>query len=208
RRGVSPGPHFFEVDCGLPVPEGEVSHPPLVIQLGGAEVRVSGRIDRVDLAELDEGLGFWIIDYKTGRSSHYTSTDLAEFRKLQLTLYALAVEGVLLAGQGARPLGLAYWLGSEGGPKGGLPGGNVEGGPRVAVRGRNVAQWLEEGERWEVVRKRLEEWVATLVGKIRQGAFALQPRSEHCTQTCPFGQVCRITQARGVGKVWDLPLPG
>ena len=50
--------------------------------------------------------------------------------------------------------------------------------------------------------------MVTLVGTIRQGAFPLAPRSEQCTQTCPFGPVCRITQARAVGKVWDLPLPG
>ena len=42
---------------------------------------------------------------------------------------------------------------------------------------------------------------------IRRGDFPAQPRDEHCTQTCAFGQVCRITQARGVGKEGMLPLP-
>jgi ATP-dependent helicase/DNAse subunit B len=195
KRGVAPRPHFFEIDFGLPVPEGQVPSPPLVLRAGDVEVRVSGRIDRVDLAELDDGVGFWIIDYKTGRASHYTSTDLAEFRRLQLTLYALAVEAVLLGDRPARPLGLAYWLVGEGGPK-------------VALPGRNVTQWLEDTARWRKVREQLQEWVLTLVGHIRRGAFPLEPRSEHCTQTCSFGQVCRITQARGVDKAWHLPLPG
>ena len=195
ERGVAPRPHFFEIDFGLPPAEGEEPHEALLIRSGDVEVRVSGRIDRVDLAELEEGVGFWIIDYKTGRASHYTSTDLAEYRKLQLTLYALAVEAVLLAGRQARPLGLAYWLVAEGGPK-------------VALPVRNPLQWLTEGGRWEAVRAQLQDWVAALVGRIRGGQFPLQPRSEQCTQTCPFGQVCRITQARAVGKVWDLPLPG
>jgi hypothetical protein len=57
------------------------------------------------------------------------------------------------------------------------------------------------------VREQLQGWVVTLVGNIRRGVFPLQPRYEHCTQTCPFGQVCRITQARAVGKTWSLPLP-
>jgi hypothetical protein len=35
----------------------------------------------------------------------------------------------------------------------------------------------------------------------------LQPREENCTQTCSFGQTCRITQARGVGKEGMLSLP-
>src|SRR5262249_22315687 len=51
---VSPRPHLFEVDFGLPGPEGTPPTPPLVIRLGDLEVRVSGRIDRVDVAELDD----------------------------------------------------------------------------------------------------------------------------------------------------------
>jgi hypothetical protein len=35
----------------------------------------------------------------------------------------------------------------------------------------------------------------------------LEPRQEHCTQTCAFGQICRITQSRGVGKEGMLALP-
>jgi ATP-dependent helicase/DNAse subunit B len=194
KRGVRPRPHLFEVDFGLPVPEGQAPTDPLVIRVEQVEVRISGRIDRVDLATLDEGVGFWIIDYKTGRSSHYTGTDLAQYRRLQLTLYALAAETVLLAGQNARPLGLAYWLVGEGGAK-------------VALPGRAPALWHEDAKRWPAVRERLQQWVATLVQHIRRGAFPLAPRSENCTQTCPYGRVCRITQARGVGKSWELPLP-
>jgi ATP-dependent helicase/nuclease subunit B len=195
KYGVAPRPHLFEADFGLPVEEGQTPFPPLVLRSGDVEVRVSGRIDRVDLAQLNDGLGFWIIDYKTGRSGHYTGSDLAEFRKLQLTLYAFAVETVLLAGQNARPLGLAYWLVSESGPK-------------LALPGRSAAAWLEDVARWPAIRETLGAWVPALVTKMRQGAFPLAPRSEHCTQTCPYGQVCRIGQARAVGKAWDLPLPG
>ncbi len=192
---VSPEPLLFEVDFGLPSEDGAAAHGPLVIRTEEAEVRVSGRIDRVDVAELpDGGVGFWVIDYKTGRAGHYTGSDLAEFRRLQLTLYALAVEEVLLAGRGARPLGLAYWLVTDTGPK-------------VALPGRGVHGWFREAERWGSVRERLRRWVATLAAHIRKGAFPLCPRSEHCTQTCDYSQVCRISQSRGVGKVWSLPLP-
>ncbi len=195
KRGVTPRPHFFEVDFGLPALDGQPAHEALVVRSGGVEVRLSGRIDRVDLAELEGGLGFWVIDYKTGRSSHYTAGDLAQYRRLQLTLYALAVEGVLLAGSGARPLGLAYWLVTENGPK-------------VVLPGRSAALWLDDGQRWPALREQLIGWVATLAGRIRQGAFPLAPRSELCTQTCPYGQVCRISQSRRIEKAWDLPLPG
>ncbi len=193
-RGVAPRPFDFEIDFGLPASEGRPPAPPLVLRFEDVEVRISGRIDRVDVAELEDGLGFWIIDYKTGRSHHYTSGDLREYRRLQLTLYALAVEQVLLAGQNARPLGLAYWMVGEDGPK-------------IALPGRNAVQWFHEAGRWHAIREELRQWVATLVAHIRQGVFALKPRSEHCTQTCDFGQICRITQARGVAKTWELPLP-
>src|SRR5207244_3772053 len=69
ERGVIPKPHYFEVDFGLPAADGAAPNPPLVIRAGATEVRVSGRIDRVDLAETAAGVGFWVIDYKTGRSS-------------------------------------------------------------------------------------------------------------------------------------------
>src|SRR5206468_12552034 len=129
EQKIQPEPYLFEADFGLPPadapadrrPDGAPLRP-LVLRDEAGEVRISGRIDRVDVAQLADGLGFWIIDYKTGRSGHYTGSDLAEFRKLQLTLYALAVEGVILAGQNARPLGLAYWLVSESGAKLALPG--------------------------------------------------------------------------------------
>jgi ATP-dependent helicase/DNAse subunit B len=195
EKGVAPRPHLFEAEFGLPAADGAAPHEPLVLRSGDVEVRVSGRIDRVDLAELaGGGTGFWVIDYKTGRSAHHTSADLADLRRLQLTLYALAVEEVLLAGRGARPLGLAYWMVSEAGPK-------------VALPARDQVVWLDETRRWRELRERLQGWVAALAAHIRRGAFPLAPRSEHCTQTCDFGQVCRISQARAVGKAWELAPP-
>src|SRR5262249_12315850 len=139
EKGVAPRPHLFEVEFGLPASDGDAAHPPLVVRSGGVEVRLSGRSDRGDLAEPpDSSTGFWVIDYETGRAGNYTGADLAEFRRLQLTIYALAVEEVLLAGRPARPLGLAYWLVSEGGPK-------------VALPARNQVLWLDETRRWREV---------------------------------------------------------
>ncbi len=191
---VAPRPHLFEVDFGLRSDSDAPPAEPLVIRLGDLEVRVSGRIDRVDVADLDEGVGFWVIDYKTGRSAHYTGSDLRDFRRLQLTLYALAVEQVLLAGVPARPLGLAYWLVSDGGPK-------------VVLPGRAALGWFQQPQAWRQVREQLQRWIGTLVEHIRGGKFALRPRSERCTETCEFSQVCRISQARSVEKRWTLPLP-
>ena len=175
--------------------DGEEPIPPLVIAGEGIEVRLGGRIDRVDVAETEAGTFFWIVDYKTGRSANYSSASLKSFQRLQLTLYALAVERVLLAGQGARPLGLAYWLVTDTGPKVVLPGDRKHHG------------WFQSADEWTKVGRLLETLVADLVRHIRAGDFPLEPRSDTCTETCPYSQVCRIAQGRGVEKRWELPLP-
>jgi RecB family exonuclease len=203
KAGAPLDPRLLEADFGLTGPAPQVQTAaesegvaPLVISVGGVEVRIGGRIDRVDVAELDGGLGFWVIDYKTGRSANYSAGDLAKFVKLQLPLYALAVERVFFPGRQARPLGLAYWLVTDDGPKPVLPGK------------RQALAWLSDPKKWATFRGQLEEWVAKVVGRIRDGHFPLAPRSDTCTDTCAFGQVCRISQSRNVGKVWDLAPPG
>jgi ATP-dependent helicase/DNAse subunit B len=191
-HGAAPRPTHFEADFGLP----DAPHEALRIAADGGEVRVGGRIDRVDLAELpDGGVGFWVIDYKTGRSANYSAADLTSLRRLQLTLYALAVERVFLAGRPARPLGLAYWLVTDTGPKSVLPAG------------RQPTAWLGSADSWHAFRARLERWVAGLASHIRAGDFPLAPRDEDCTDTCPYAQVCRISQSRRTGKAWALSLP-
>jgi ATP-dependent helicase/nuclease subunit B len=197
-QGVRPQPAHFEVGFGLPASAGQSMAGPLVIADDGLEVRISGRIDRVDVAELPDGsVGFWIIDYKTGRGSNYTGAGLRDFSRLQLTLYALAAEEVVLADQRARPLGLAYWLVMEDGPKLVLPGS------------RKALAWLAAAEEWPVMRSALRRWVLELCKRIRGGQFALKPRDEKCSQNCDFSQICRITQTRSIvgKKSWQLELP-
>ncbi|MFO0877063.1 MAG: PD-(D/E)XK nuclease family protein [Gemmataceae bacterium] len=193
QLGIQPQPSHFEVDFGLPGSDSS-GNLPLVLCHEGIEVRLGGRIDRVDVAEWNDEMVFWVIDYKTGRASNYVSSELAAFHKLQLTLYALAVAEVLYQGRKARPLGLFYWMVSDGGPK-------------LALPPRNKAAWLEQREIWEAVRQQLISWVATIARRIRQGQFPLAPRTEDCTRTCAYGPICRISQARTTGKTWDLPLP-
>jgi ATP-dependent helicase/DNAse subunit B len=197
EKNAAPTPHAFEADFGMPAEEGVVIPEPLVVQVGGVEVRIGGRIDRVDVTQLAGGIGFWVIDYKTGRGQHYTAAAIERFERLQLPLYAIAVEKVFFAGQAARPLGLAYWLVTGEGAK-----------PVLPSRKNELLRWLTDAERWVKFRTQLEAWVATLVKHIRAGNFPLAPRSDNCTDTCRFGPVCRITQARSVGKRWLLPLPG
>jgi ATP-dependent helicase/nuclease subunit B len=200
KQGAMPRPHHFEAAFGnergdSPPADGQATMPHLTIHVGNVEVRIGGRIDRIDVDEIADGLGFWVIDYKTGRSAHHTSKELERFEKLQLPLYALAAERLFFAGQRSRPLGLAYWMVTENGPKPALPAG------------RQALAWLASAERWQRFREQLQAWIVALAGRMRQGMFPLAPRSEQCTTTCQFGEVCRITQSRATGKVWDLALP-
>src|SRR5262249_8603426 len=77
-------PRLFEADFGLSSGSRPIQSPasgdlvaPLRIQVGDVEVHIGGRIDRVDVAELRGELGFWIVDYKTGRSAHYPGTEIS-----------------------------------------------------------------------------------------------------------------------------------
>jgi ATP-dependent helicase/DNAse subunit B len=187
-----PLPEYLEKGFGMGDGDGEA--PPLVIADGDVEVRLGGRIDRVDVAETDAGTFFWIVDYKTGRSANYSATSLKSFARLQLTLYALAAQRVLLAGREARPLGLAYWLVTDTGPK-------------VVLPARSPHAWFRSADEWEKVCRLLEGLVVELVRHIRAGDFPLAPRSDTCTETCPYAHVCRITQGRRVEKKWELALP-
>jgi ATP-dependent helicase/nuclease subunit B len=190
-----PQPTFLEADFGLPSTAGSAPLPALVVDSPAGPVRIGGRIDRVDVAELPDGVGFWVIDYKTGRASNYSATDVQELRKLQLPLYALALERVFFADRPSRPLGVAYWLVTDTGPKIVLPGG------------RTPVLWLTDPQRWPAFRQRLEAFVGAVVEQIRAGTFPLAPQSDHCTASCPYGPVCRIGAGQPAEKRWRVPLP-
>ena len=193
QKNAAPSPYRFEASFGM---TGDEAAPPLVLTIGDVEVRIGGTIDRVDLVQIEETIGFWVIDYKTGRAVNYQASHVARLEKLQLPLYAMAVERVLLKESRARPLGLAYWHVTDTGAKSMLPAG------------RNAAlAWVDNAEAWPKFKRQLEEWVARIVTHIRAGDFPLAPRSETCTDTCAFGCVCRIAQSRNTGKVFALELP-
>ena len=195
KLNVAPKPCFLEPALGVQAEEGAKQWPDLVLERDGIRVKIGGRIDRVDAVELDGEVGFWVIDYKTGKGGYYTGTDVQSLKKLQLPLYALAVERVLFEGRPARPLGVAYWLITDVGPKVMLPSY------------KQPTAWYQDRKVWEAFREALESWVIALATRIRAGDFSLAPRSDDCTATCPYGPVCRIGPSRQVAKDFGLPLP-
>lgn len=181
ERGTPPRPEYFEVSFGLPLGDGQPPAPPLIIRVDDIEVRISGRIDRLDITEHGEVTGFWIIDYKTGRTD-YTKAELTEFRRVQLTLYALAAEEVVLAGRTARPLGLVYWQVGKKGTKTVLP--------------EKPPRWLDEPQHWPELRERLRQQIATVVQRLRGGDFSVAPQYSKACEHCDFTTICRVKQCQ------------
>jgi RecB family exonuclease len=166
---------------------------PLELELpSGETLRVTGRIDRIDTAKLGDHLLFTVIDYKTSKTYSVKVEQIASGKQLQPVLYALAAQRLLL-GDKSVPIGAGYWALQSRGfvapPAKDLPLVVFEDGE---VRASD--EWLSTVE---TVRARCE----TLVRDVRGGRFPMNNDDEHCGRSCEFRTVCRVGQARAVGKV-------
>jgi RecB family exonuclease len=149
--------------------------PSLVIGEGPSAVRIQGKIDRVDLVETEGERRFRVIDYKTGAPP--SMKEVKDLRMVQLHLYALAVERLLLVENLDGLLDLGYWSLKKEGYK-----------P------------IKLGADWPDERDRLEAKVLATAGRLRAGEFVVRPEKPGCEQTCDYGMVCRIGQVRHVEK--------
>lgn len=179
ERSEGPVPHLFEVVFGLEESEAE-SYASLELGTGTDRVRLQGKIDRIDLMTGSQTPSFRVIDYKTG--SCPSKNDVKEAIYLQLPLYALAVERLVLQHAGVPLHDVGYWgLASHGFKPIGL-------------------------KHWDEDRTALETYVTDVVGKLRQGEFVIDPCKDDCMQRCEYASVCRIRQVRSAHKIWaDRP---
>jgi RecB family exonuclease len=168
-----PRPHLFEVVFGDEC--GGVGHPCLEIGEGASAVRLRGMIDRVDVIESGSGMAFRVIDYKTGAPP--SKSDVMNNLMVQLPLYAMAVERLALAGEGAGLLDVGYW--------------------DLREKGFSAIDLKD----WDAARARLEDAVLGVVGRLREGRFEVNPRRDDCQGTCDYANVCRIGQVRAVRKL-------
>lgn len=152
---------------------------------------LSGVIDRVDVGTIGGERVFAVVDYKTRGRVRLNEGDVLSGRQLQPILYTLAAERLFFGDGGATPIAAGYWGVRDKGfadAKGLVPAtvsaGNVE---------RNRA-WLEAVE---AVRSRVGE----IVAGVRSGEFPMHNDDEHCGSRCEFSTVCRVGQARAVGKL-------
>ena len=171
-------------------PDNDQAFPALVLGEGTPlEVRLRGKVDRIDLVTIDAGPYFRVIDYKSGAGPGRTKVESG--LALQLPLYAMAVERHVVTETGAGPLDVGYW---ELKSKGYQPVVKM-----VAREGKAPPDWAEN-------RGRIEGFVLEMVDRLRKGVFPVHPRADDCTRLCDYRAICRIAQVRSASKPWaDQP---
>lgn len=189
-------PAWFEVSFGHATRRSGPLSTERALELPGAEgaIRIAGRIDRIDAGTVAGRTVFNVLDYKTGSSTRYTRDALTTGTALQLPLYAMAAEELLLADEQAVPWRAGYWFLQKDGFK---ASGAIE---MYACQGGRIEPLPE----WDELRRRVVGLVAEIVEEIRGARFRVSSADEQCTRFCPFRTVCRIGHVRSLEKTWQL----
>jgi hypothetical protein len=189
-------PAHFEVSFGLrrrgKGTDALGTEKPFELECGDETVRFSGRIDRIDIGVVGGQVVFNVLDYKTGRRAQYSQDDLKAGRALQLPIYAMAVEELLMVDRRAMPWRIGYWYLKD-------RGFDPSCFPEVLA---DVAQGAMQVNPWRELRGTLLARVVELVHGIRDGDFPVYSRDDQCTSHCEFSTVCRVNQVRAIGKTW------
>jgi RecB family exonuclease len=182
-------PDLFEVEFG----RAGSNAPALELRRSSRSpgVRLRGKIDRIDLERGEDGIRYRVIDYKTGAAQ--SPADIKKGLALQLALYTVAAEELILREEGALPTGAAYWNLAKDGFEWALP-------PRRRGRGSPLPP---AEEWWPPIRDAVVRYVEELADRMRSGAFPVAPRKGDCDRTCEFKRVCRIRQVRPLEKSWE-----
>lgn len=194
-----PRPAYFEVRFGPEVASSAeesvspLSQPiPFELDLGEQQIRITGQIDRIDVGRIGQLTVFNVIDYKSGRSEIiFKQEHLQTGKQLQLPLYALAAEELLLADQQAEAMSVGYWSVQKSGFEKSalnlkLPTGNG----------------LEASAEWQQIREQLIATLRRLVQGVQQAQFPVFNAEEHCTSWCEYRTICRVGQIRSLEKQW------
>ncbi len=151
------------------------------------EVRISGRMDRVDLFEQTEGRFGVVLDYK--RSDKTAKADLSRGTVLQPGIYMLALRDLF----GIKPAG-AFYYSISGGRKRGIFGAEEE--HRVSGKGdvsrSDRSSYEEIGELMDLNARQAADYVR----RILDGDISVNPADPKGCRTCPFSSVCRTSEQR------------
>jgi ATP-dependent helicase/DNAse subunit B len=170
-------PRFFEWSFGG-------DRPPLALKdADGHPVSFRGRIDRIDVNERLKR--FLVVDYKTG-STRITGNQIKSGESLQLPLYLLAVQRLLL--RDYEPAGAVYYQLSDMSKRDGLL--HAERRPEHLDVGPRSSSCIPAAK-WDEVLESIESKAGEVVSEIRNArAFASSP--EPCEPFCPYQDICRM----------------
>jgi len=165
---------------------------PFLLDLGKEQIRITGRIDRIDVGQSAGRPVFNIIDYKSGKATGLKAEHVQSGEKLQPALYVLAAQQLLFKDDRAVPVFAGYWSMTAGVKlTGSLRFGELS--PQGA---ETTIEWTEN------LQPQLVQIVKQFVTDIRHGNFPVASRDDDCTSRCEFATVCRIGQVRNLGKQW------
>lgn len=158
------------------------SYPALLIANGGCSISVRGRIDRIDAAQSAGGQSLdciRVIDYKSG-SSYISKRDAISGRNLQLPLYALAAEQVILPGSKVKQ---AQYLSITSGESIGSLDFDL-----------NKKEDTDDKDEQKDLRAVTEQNIKRFVERIESGDFLVEPSEKAVCDDCVHKSICRITE--------------
>ncbi len=180
----------FELSFGIELdpdqPHDDRSTPePVVVATPAGEIRLRGRLDRIDYVSMDDVEGLLIVDYKTGRLP--SEKDVLAGRNLQMPLYAAAAETIL----GDKCVGGAFHR----------IGGDNKRFERffagvTTSRGKKLYK-VDEG--YDVKLEAAMETVGHFVRQMARGRFDTLPTHD-CPSYCPLRQICQYSPIRAERK--------
>ncbi|QDS98389.1 PD-(D/E)XK nuclease family protein [Adhaeretor mobilis] len=170
---------------------------------GGSEtIRFTGQIDRLDVGRIEGQEVFNVIDYKSSKSQKVDLSKLSAGTQLQLPIYALAAEELLMRESKALAWEAGYWsVQGAGFGKATAKGKHT---PQLKMR-EEVDGNLEVTATWLQAKSQLVERITELIAGIRQADFPVFNDNKDCTKFCSLSTICRIAQIRSLDKQWPPP---
>lgn len=158
---------------------------PVIVATPAGEIRLRGRLDRIDYVAFNDVEGLLVVDYKTGRLPNVK--DVLAGRNLQMPLYAAAAEAML----GQKCVGGAFH-------KIGGGGGRFERFFAAVTTARGKFPYkVDEG--YAAKLEAAMETVGRFVRQMAEGRFDALPTHD-CPGYCPLRQICQYSPVRAERK--------
>jgi ATP-dependent helicase/DNAse subunit B len=165
-------PVLFEQAFGFDEREAD-SAGALTINAGGREIKIRGRIDRIDASSSGH---YRVIDYKSG-SSRINLGEALEGRNMQLPIYALALSRAI------------------------KPQSTVAGGSYLSISSGEQTGTVDFEKAEEDIIGIVEDNIARFVSGAASGSFNVRPTDPSVCNTCDHFQLCRITELAKSGSL-------